>query len=120
MFLASDGLPLSFALPASPLSPRSVPGDVVRWSTSVRAAAAALPHGPSLQTGLFCPAHPHLRPHAPHSQAPPDFTAQRLIRNALATRALHRLEGEVYREKYLVPRDFHMSVNSPGPLSDFD
>jgi hypothetical protein len=32
-----------------------VPGDVARWSTSVRAAAAALPQGPSLRTGLFCP-----------------------------------------------------------------
>jgi hypothetical protein len=41
-------------LPSS--DPRSVPGDVARWSTSVRAAAAALPQGPSLQTGLFCPA----------------------------------------------------------------
>jgi hypothetical protein len=41
-------------LPSS--DPRSVPRDVARWSTSVRAAAAALPQGPSLQIGLFCPA----------------------------------------------------------------
>ena len=33
-------------LPSS--DPRSVPGDVARWSTSVRAAAAALPQGPKL------------------------------------------------------------------------
>ncbi len=40
-------------LPSS--DPRSVPGDVARWSTSVRAVAAALPQGPSLRSGLFCP-----------------------------------------------------------------
>ena len=39
-------------LPSS--APRSVPGDVVRWNTSVRAAAAALPQGPSLHASGPC------------------------------------------------------------------
>ena len=71
--------------------PRSVPGDVVRWSTSVRAAAAALPQGPSLQTGLFCSGPSTLnRPHPPHSQAHPDFTALRLIPDAFAVHTAPR------------------------------
>jgi hypothetical protein len=45
--------------------------------------SAALPQGPSLRSGLFCPGPSTLnRPHPPHSQAHPDFTAQRLIRDA--------------------------------------
>jgi hypothetical protein len=61
-------------LPSS--DPRSVPGDVVRWNTSVRAASAALPQGPSLRPGFFCPGPSTLnRPHPSHSQAHPDFTA---------------------------------------------
>jgi hypothetical protein len=71
--------------------PRSVPGDVVRWSTSVRAAAAALPQGPSLRTGFFCPAPSSLnRPHPPHSQAHPLFTAQRLIGDTFAVHTTPR------------------------------
>src|SRR6202140_721039 len=38
--------------PLPSFDPRSVPGDVARWSPSVRAAAAALPQGPSLPTRL--------------------------------------------------------------------
>ena len=76
-------------LPSS--DPRSVPGDVARWSTSVRAAAAALPQGPSLRSEFFCPDPSSLnRPHPPHSQAHPDFTAQRLIRYAFAVHTAPR------------------------------
>src|SRR5258708_31723549 len=54
-------------------------------NTSVRADAAALPQGPSLRSGLFCPGPSSLiRPHPPHSRAHPDFTAWRLIRDAFA------------------------------------
>jgi hypothetical protein len=57
-------------------NPRSVPGDAVRWNTSVRAASAALPQGPSLRSGLCCPGPSTLnRPHPSHSRAHPDFTA---------------------------------------------
>jgi hypothetical protein len=57
-FFASSRQTVCHCPSCSPLpssDPRSVPGDVARWSTSVRAAAAALPRGPSLRTGLFCP-----------------------------------------------------------------
>jgi hypothetical protein len=54
-------------------------------STSARAGCSALPQGPSLRSGLFCPGPSSLRrPHPPHSQAHPDFTAWRLIRDAFA------------------------------------
>ena len=47
----------------------------MRWCTSVQAASAALPQGPSLRSGLCCPGPSSLnRPHAPHSQAHLDFT----------------------------------------------
>jgi hypothetical protein len=76
-------------LPSS--DPRSVPGDVARWSTSVRAAAAALPQGPSLRSEFFCLDPSTLnRPHPPHSLAHPDFTAQRLIRYAFAVHTAPR------------------------------
>ena len=76
-------------LPSS--DPRSVPGDVVRWNTSVRAASAALPQGPSLRSGFFCPGPSTLnRPHPPHSQAHPDFTAMRLIPDAFAVHTTPR------------------------------
>ena len=42
------------------------------------------PRGPRSRPGCAVPLHPHLRPHPPHSQAHPDFTAPRLIRNAFA------------------------------------
>src|SRR5215475_1654660 len=46
-----------------------------------------LPRGPSLRSGLCCPRPSSLnRPHPPRSQAPRDFTARRLIREALAVR----------------------------------
>ena len=54
-------------------------------STSVRADLAALPQGPSLRSGLFCPGPSSLnRPHPPHSRAHRDFTVSRLIPDAFA------------------------------------
>ena len=75
--LTSIGWPLSFVLPASLVGiPVLCREDAARWSTSVRAASAALPQGPSLRSGLCCPGPSTLnRPHPPHSQAHPDFTA---------------------------------------------
>jgi hypothetical protein len=59
-------------------------------NTSVRAASAALPQGPSLRSGLFCPGPSSLnRPHPPHSRAHPDFTAWQLIRDAFAVHNSH-------------------------------
>jgi hypothetical protein len=55
--------------------------------TSVRATSVALPQGPSLRSELFCLGPSTLnRPHPPHLWAHPDFTALRLIRDALAVR----------------------------------
>jgi len=48
------------------------------------------PRGPRSRPGCSVPLHPHLRPHPPHSQAHPDFTAQRLIRNAFAVHTAPR------------------------------
>ena len=63
----------------------------MRWNTSVRAASAALPQGPSLRSGFFCPGPSTLnRPHPPHSQAHPDFTAVRLIPDAFAVHTAPR------------------------------
>ena len=43
--------------------------------------------GPSLQSGFCCPGPSSLnRPHPPHSRAPHDFAARRLIRGAFAVR----------------------------------
>ena len=54
-------------------------------NTSVRADSAALPQGPSLRSGLFCPGPSTLiRPHPPHSRAHLDFTVSRLIPDAFA------------------------------------
>ena len=44
-----------------------------------------LPQRPSLRSGLSCPGPSSLnQPHPPHSRAPLDFAAWRLIRDALA------------------------------------
>ena len=65
----------SFVLLAGLVLPRSMSGDGLRLNTSVRAAIAALPQGPSLRSGLCCPGPSSLmRPHAPHSPAHFDFT----------------------------------------------
>jgi hypothetical protein len=46
-----------------------------------------LPQRPSLRSGLCCPSPSSLnRPHAPHSQARPDFAVRRFIQNAFAVR----------------------------------
>ena len=76
-------------LPSS--DPRSVPGgrcalEHLRSSGRCRSTPRGLRSGP----GCSVPFHPHLRPHPPHSQAHPDFTAQRLIRNALAVHTAPR------------------------------
>ena len=52
---------------------------------------SALPQGPSLRSGLCCPGPSSLNwPHAPHSQAHPDFAAARFIRDIFAVPDLHR------------------------------
>jgi predicted dehydrogenase len=52
---------------------------------STASGSTALPQGPSLRSGLFCPGPSSLiRPHPPHSRAHPDFTVWRLIRDAFA------------------------------------
>jgi len=57
--------------------------------TTVQAAIAALPQGPSLRSGLCCPGPSSLIwSHAPHLQAQLDFTAMRLIRAAFAVRPI--------------------------------
>src|SRR6266404_4148785 len=67
--------------------PRTVPRFVARLSTSVRADYSALPQGPSLRSGFYCPSPSSLnRPHPSHSRARPDFTALRFIRDAFAVR----------------------------------
>jgi hypothetical protein len=67
--------------------PRTVPRFVARLSTSVRADYSALPQGPSLRSGFYCPSPSSLnRPHPSHSRAHPNFTALRLIRDAFAVR----------------------------------
>ena len=53
----------------------------------MRATCVALLQGPSLQSGFCCPGPSSLnRPHPPHSRAPHDFAARRLIRGAFAVR----------------------------------
>src|SRR6266404_6048134 len=67
--------------------PRTVPRFVARLSTSVRADYSALPQGPSLRSGFYCPSPSSLnRPHPSHSRAHPNFTALRFIRDAFAVR----------------------------------
>ena len=48
------------------------------------------PRGLRSRSRCSVPLHPHLRPHPPHSQAHPDFTAQRLIPNAFAVHTAPR------------------------------
>ena len=59
---------------------RSESEQPARWNTAVRAACAALPQGPSLRSGLFCPGPSSLnRPHPPHSPAQRHFAGLRFI-----------------------------------------
>ena len=51
----------------------------------LRASGLALPQGPSLRSGLFCPGPSSLsQPHPPQLREHPDFTAWRLIRDVFA------------------------------------
>ncbi len=67
-----------------------MPGDVARWSTPFERPLPLYPGGLRSRPGCSVPLHPHLRPHPPHSPAHPDFTAQRLIRNAFAVHTAPR------------------------------
>ena len=83
--LATCGLSAPFALSKSRPTPPLDGGMGDGWSATVRAVLSALPQGPSLRSGLFCPGPSTLiRPHPPHSQAHRDFAAWRLIRDAFA------------------------------------
>ena len=80
-------MPSSFVLSAAIVFPPRCVRDDAPVSTSVRAGHPALPQGPSLRSGLFCPGPSSLiRPHPPHSRAQHDFTVLRLIRAAFAVR----------------------------------
>ena len=77
----------SFVLSAATRNLRSESEPPAQWSTAIQATFVALPQGPSLRFGLYCPDPSSLiRPHPPRSQAHRDFTAGRLIRNAFAVR----------------------------------
>ncbi len=81
------GLPPSFVFSAAARNLRPESEPPARWSTAMQATFVALPQGPSLRFGLYCPDPSSLiRPHPPRSQAHRDFTAQRLIRNVFAVR----------------------------------
>ena len=85
LMTASPGLLPSFVSPAVTGNPRSESRSLARYDTAIRAAVAALPQGPSLRSGLFCPGPSTLnRPHPPHSQARRDFPAVLVIRDAFA------------------------------------
>ena len=82
-----SGLLPTFASSVAAPKPRSESRKPARFDAAMRAAHAALPQGPSLRFGLFCPAPSSLnRPHPPHSQARRDFPAVPVIRNAFAVR----------------------------------
>jgi hypothetical protein len=67
---------------------RSTSEAPARSSTAVRATIAALPQGPSLRSGFFCPGPSSLnRPHPPHSRARRHFAARRLIGDAFTVPA---------------------------------
>ena len=87
MPVALGGLHSSFVSSvAKPGIPLCV-GQVARLDTAIRAAFAALPQGPSLRSGLFCPGPSTLiRPHPPHSWARRDFPAVPVMRDAFAVR----------------------------------
>ena len=78
---------------------------------------AALPQGPSLRSGFFCPDPSTLiRPHPPHSQAQRDFTALQLIRPVFAVRC--RLGDPRLVPSFHCPFFLIMSSSStPGSLA---
>jgi hypothetical protein len=82
-----SGLLPTFASSAAALNPRSESRKPARYDAAMRAAPTALPQGPSLRSGLFCPGPSTLnRPHPPHSQARRAFPAVPVMRDAFAVR----------------------------------
>jgi len=82
-----SGLLPTFASSVAAPNPRSESRKPARYDAAIRAAHAALPQGPSLQSGLFCPGPSTLsRPHPPHSQARRAFPAVPVMCDAFAVR----------------------------------
>ena len=66
---------------------RSVSQTSARSRTAIRATRVALPQGPSLRFGLYCPDPSSLtRPHPPHSRTRCAFPTLSVIHNATAVR----------------------------------
>jgi hypothetical protein len=87
----SLGLPPPFVLPAARVgSPFCAGGRCALKHLRSSGRCRSNPRGPRSRPGYAVPLHPHLRPHPPHSQAHPDFTAPRLIRNAFAVHTAPR------------------------------
>ena len=86
-------------------------------STAIRTTYVALPQGPSLRSGLYCPGPSTLnRPHPTHSPAHRNFTARRFICNAFAVR--ERLGDPRVVPRFHLPFLPSMSPSmSPGRLS---
>jgi hypothetical protein len=82
-----SGLHPTFASSVATPNPRSESRQPARCDAAMQAAPAALPQGPSLRSGLFCPGPSSLnRPHPPHSRARRVFPAMPVIPNAFAVR----------------------------------
>ena len=82
-----SGLRPTFASSVAAPNPRSRSRKPARYDAAIRAAHTALPQGPSLRSGLFCPGPSTLnRPHPPHSQARRAFPAVPVMRDAFAVR----------------------------------
>ena len=87
-FPAHAGLPSPFALTAATEWPPLCVGDRCAFKRLRASGPAALPQGPSLRSGLYCPDPSTLnRPHPPQLQAHSDFAVSRFIRNAIAVHA---------------------------------
>jgi hypothetical protein len=90
----------------------------VRWCTSVQAALAALPQGPSLRSELFCLGPSSLnRPHPPHSPAHRDFAGVRFIRNAFAVPSRPRRPTSGSGLSLSAP-SLHVVLKDPGEPID--
>ena len=93
-----SGLHPTFASSVAAPNPRSMSRKPARSDAAIRAARAALPQGPSLRSGLFCPGPSTLnRPHPTHSWAPCDFPAVPTIRSVFAVRAIGRRSADLLR-----------------------
>jgi len=87
----SLGLPPPFVLPAARVgSPFCAEGRLRAEAPPFERPRPLYPSRPRSRPGCAVPLHPHLRPHPPHSQAHPDFTAPRLIQNAFAAHTAPR------------------------------